>query len=132
MPLALVEKRRISVDTEALTLVGEVDDRDVIIVDDEVDTGGTMVNAVNIVQDHGARDVYICFAHALFSPPAVERLQELSVKEIVTTNSVHLPPEKQLPNLTILSVADLLAEVIERVHQGRSVGKIFQRYQRYK
>jgi ribose-phosphate pyrophosphokinase len=132
MPLALVEKRRISVDTEALTLVGEVEGHDVIIVDDEVDTGGTMVNAVNIVRDHGARDVYLCFAHALFSPPAVERLRELLVREIVTTNSIHLSPEKRLPNMTILSVADLLGEVIQRVHEGRSVGEIFQRYQRYK
>jgi len=132
MPLALVEKRRISVDTEALTLVGEVDGCDVVIVDDEVDTGGTMVNAVNIVCEHGARDVYLCFAHALFSPPAVERLRHLPVTEIVTTNSITLPPERSLPNLTILSVAGLLGEVIQRVHEGRSVGEIFRRYQRYK
>jgi ribose-phosphate pyrophosphokinase len=132
MPLALVEKRRVSVDTEALTLVGEVEGHDVIIVDDEVDTGGTMVNAVGIVQDYGARDIYLCFAHALFSNPALERLRGLPVKEIVTTNSIHLPPEKHLPNLTVLSVADLLGEVIQRVHEGRSVGEIFQRYQRYR
>lgn len=132
MPLALVEKRRVSVDTEALTLVGEVHDCDVVIVDDEVDTGGTMVNAVNIVREHGARDIYLCFAHALFSPPAVERLRNLPVKELVTTNSITLPPDKTLPNLTVLSVADLLGEVIQRVHEGRSVGEIFRRYQRYK
>jgi len=132
MPLALVEKRRVSVDTEALTLVGEVDGHDVVIVDDEVDTGGTMVNAANIVREQGARDIYLCCAHALFSPPAADRLGELPVKEIVTTNSINIPPEKRLPNLTVLSVADLLGEVIQRVHEGRSVGKIFQRYQRYK
>ncbi len=132
LPLALVEKRRTSVDTEALTLVGEVDGCDVIIVDDEVDTGGTMVNAVEIVQEQGARDTYLCFAHAVLSPPAPERLGALPVTEIVTTNSICLPPEKRLPNLTVLSVADLLGEVIQRVHEGCSVGKIFQRYQRYK
>jgi ribose-phosphate pyrophosphokinase len=131
MPLALVEKRRVSVDTEALTLVGEVDGHDVIIVDDEVDTGGTMVNAVNIVRKHGARDIYLCFAHPLFSPPAVERLQPLPIKEIVTTNSINLPAERHLPNMAILSVANLLGEVIQRVHEGRSVGQIFQRYRRY-
>ena len=131
MPLALVEKRRVSVDTEALTLVGDVEGCDAIIVDDEVDTGGTMVNAVNIVRENGARDIYLCFAHALFSAPTVKRLRALPIKEIVTTNSVTLPPEKRLPNLTILSVADLLGEVIQRVHVGRSVGEIFQRYQRY-
>jgi ribose-phosphate pyrophosphokinase len=132
MPLALVEKRRVSMECEALTLVGEVEGHDVIIVDDEVDTGGTMVNAVNIVDEHGAREIYLCFAHAVFSPPAVERLGDLPVQEIVTTNSINVPPEKRLPNLTVLSVAGLLAEVIQRVHAGRSVGEIFQRYQRYR
>ncbi len=129
MPLAFVEKRRVSMDTEALTLVGEVEGHDVIIVDDEVDTGGTVVNSVKIVREHGARDVYLCFAHAVFSPPAVERLRDLSIKELVTTNSIPLPPEKQLPNLTILSVAGLLGEVIRRVHEGRSVGEVFQDFQ---
>jgi len=132
LPLALVEKRRVTVDTEALTLVGEVEGHDVVIVDEEVGTGSTMVNAVNIVREQGARDVYLCFAHAVFSPPAVERLRDLSVKEIVTTNSINLPPEKRLPNLTVLSVAGLLGEVIRRVHEGSSVGEVFRGYQRYK
>ena len=132
LPLALVEKRRVSVDTEALTLVGEVEDDDVIIVDDEVDTGGSVTNAVNIVRENGARDIYLCFAHAVLSPPAVERLRELPVKEMVTTNSILIPPEKQLPNLTVLSVASLLGEVILRVHEGRSVGEVFRSYQRYR
>lgn len=132
MPLALVEKRRVSLDTEALTLVGDVEGHDVIIVDDEVDTGGTMVSAVNIVKEQGARNVYLCFAHAIFSPPAVERLSKLQVEEIVTTNSIPLPPERKLSDLTTLSTASLLGEVIQRVHEGRSVGKMFQRYQRYK
>jgi len=131
-PLALVEKRRVSIDTEALTLVGEVEGCDVIIVDDEVDTGGTMVNAVNIVREYGARRVFLCFAHAVFSPPAIERLKDVAVKEIVTTNSISLSPECRLSNLTVLSVANLLGEVIQRVHQGRSVGEMFQQYQRYK
>ncbi len=132
MPLALVEKRRVTVDTEALTLVGDVEGHDVIIVDDEVGTAGTMVNAVNIVREHGAREVYLCFAHAVFAPPAVERLRELPIREIVTTNSIPIPPEKRLPNLVVLSVAKLLAEVILRVHEGRSVGEVFRGYQRYR
>ena len=131
LPLALVEKRRVAMDTEALTLVGEVEGHDIIIADEEVNTGGTIVNAANIVREHGARDIYLCAAHAVLSPPAVERLRDLSVKEIVTTNSIPIPPEKQLPNLTILSVANLLGEVILRVHEGRSVGEVFRHYQRY-
>jgi ribose-phosphate pyrophosphokinase len=132
LPLALVEKRRVSVDTEALTLVGEVKGRDVVLVDDEVDTGGSMASAVEIVHEHGARDVYLCFAHAVFSPSAVDRLRDLPVKEFVTTNSITIPPEKQLPNLTILSVANLLGEVIQRVHQGSSVGEVFRGYSTYR
>ena len=132
LPLALVEKRRVAVDTEALTLVGEVQGHDVIIVDDEVDTGSSMASAVDIVRENGARDIYLFCAHAVLSPPAVERLRDLPVKEIVTTNSIPIPPEKQLPNLTVLSVASLLGEVILRVHEGRSVGEVFRGYQSYR
>jgi ribose-phosphate pyrophosphokinase len=132
LPLALVEKRRVSVDTEALTLVGEVKGHDVVLVDDEVDTGGSMASAVEIVCEHGARDVYLCFAHAVLSPSAVDRLRDLPVKEIVTTNSITIPSEKRLPNLTILSVANLLGEVIQRVHQGSSVGEVFRGYSTYR
>jgi ribose-phosphate pyrophosphokinase len=130
-PLALVEKRRVAEDTEALTLVGDVKEHDVILVDDEVDTGSSIANAVHVVKDHGARDVYLCFAHAVFSPPATERLRTLPVKEIVTTDSIPIPPEKQLPNLTVLSVAELLGEVIKRVHEGCSVGDMFKGYHLY-
>jgi ribose-phosphate pyrophosphokinase len=130
--LALIEKRRDAQGTDALTLVGDVKNRDVIIVDEEVDTGGTMVNAFDIIQKNAARDVYLCFAHACLSPPAVDRLRKLDIKEIVTTNSVPIPPEKQLPNLTALSAAQLLSEVIQRVHEGCSVGEVFRKYQRYK
>ncbi|MCS7179213.1 MAG: ribose-phosphate pyrophosphokinase [Anaerolineae bacterium] len=132
LPLAIVEKRRIARDTEALTLVGDVRGKDAIIVDDEVNTGGSIVHAVRIVRESGARDVYLCFAHAVLAPPAVERLRELNVQEIVTTNSIPIPPEKRLPNMTILSVAPLLGEVILRVHEGRSVGEVFRRYHRYR
>jgi len=132
LPLALVEKRRVSAGTEALTLVGEVEGRDVVIVDDEVDTGSSVASAVEIVHEHGARDIYLCFAHAVLSPSAVDRLRDLPVKEFVTTNSITIPPEKQLPNLTVLSVANLLGEVIQRVHQGSSVGEVFRGYNTYR
>jgi ribose-phosphate pyrophosphokinase len=132
MPLALVEKRRDAQGTDALTLVGDVEGCDVIIVDEEVDTGGTMSSAVDIIQRHGAHDIYLCFAHAFLSPPAADKLGALPIKEIVTTNSIPIPPEKQLPNLKVLSVAGLLGDVIRRVHEGCSVGEVFRRYQRYR
>ena len=125
LPLAFVEKRRSLTDasSKALTLIGDVQDRDVIIVDDEVDTAGSMMEAVTIVKSHGAKDVYASFTHPIFSPPAVERLRQCKIKEIVTTDTVPIPPEKMLPNITVLSVAPLLGEVIRRVHLGISVGE---------
>ncbi|HEX7976752.1 MAG TPA: ribose-phosphate pyrophosphokinase [Anaerolineales bacterium] len=129
-PIAFVEKRRTGSDghAEALTLIGSVEDRDVIIVDDEVDTGGSMSQAVRLVKANGARQVYLMFVHPVLSPPAVERLASLPVAEIITTDTVPIPPEKRLPleeKLTVLSIAPLLGEVILRAHSGRSVGEMF-------
>lgn len=127
VPLAFVEKRRHGDDprARATTVIGEVRDRDVILVDDEALTAGSMCEAVGILKDHGARDIYLSFTHALLVPPSVERLATLPVKEIVTTNTLPIPPEKRLPNMTVLSVASLLGEVILRAHEGRSVGELF-------
>lgn len=128
VPLAFVEKRRSADDSraQATTVIGDVNGKDVILVDDEVLTGGSTIDAAAIVQAHGARDVYISFTHALLVPPAVEQLAAVKgLKEIVTTNTVPIPAEKRLPNMTILSVAELLGEVILRAHEGRSVGELF-------
>ncbi len=123
----IVEKRRTSNDaqSEALSLIGDVRDKNVLLVDDEVLTGGSMVNAVNLVRQEGARDVYLAFTHAVLAGNAYERLAALDLKEIITTNTIPIPEEKQLPNMTILSVAPLLAEVIKRSHKGMSVGELF-------
>jgi ribose-phosphate pyrophosphokinase len=127
LPLAFVEKRRAgnADGREALTLIGSVADKDVIIVDDLVDTAGSMQEAVLLVKASGARDVYVTFTHPVLSDPATTRLRQLPIKEIVTTDTLPLPPEKLLPNMTILSVAKLLGEVIIRSHEGRSVGELF-------
>jgi ribose-phosphate pyrophosphokinase len=126
-PLAFVEKRRLGNETgrEALTLIGSVADKDVLIVDDLVDTAGSVEQAVQVVRERGARDIYLAFTHAVLSPPAIERLSRLDIKEIVTTDTLPLPPDKRLPNMTILTVAELLGEVIMRSHEGRSVGELF-------
>ena len=107
LPLAFVEKRRAGNDArrEALTLIGNVADKDVIIVDDLVDTAGSIQEAVNLVKARGARDVYVGFTHPVLSDPAAERLRQLPIKEIVATDTLPIPPEKRLPNLTVLSVA---------------------------
>lgn len=127
LPLAFVEKRRLgnSGERQALTIIGNVEGKDVIIVDDLVDTAGSMQEAVELVKASGAKDVYISFTHPVLSDPAVQRLSHLPIKELVTTDTIPIPPEKMLPNITVLSVAQLLGEVIMRSHEGRSVGELF-------
>ena len=127
MPLAFVEKRRIGNQNirEALTLIGSVAGKDVIIVDDLVDTAGSIEEAVRVVKENGAKDVYISATHPVLSDPATERLRNLPIKEIVTTDTLPIPEHKMLPNMTILTVAELLGEVILRSHEGRSVGELF-------
>lgn len=130
MPIAFIEKRRIGNEAkaEALTLIGEVKDRDVVIVDDEVDTGGSIAQAVNVVKQNGARDVYLVFVHAILSDNGAERLASLPIRQIITTDSAPLSGEKLerlKGRITILSVAPMLGEVILRAHEGRSVGELF-------
>ena len=130
MPIAFIEKRRLGNDAkaEALTLIGDVKDRDVVIADDEVDTGGSIAQAVNVAKQNGARDVYLVFVHAILSRNGAERLAALPIKQIFTTDSVPLSAEKKKilgDRLTVLSIAPLLGEVIQRAHEGRSVGEMF-------
>ncbi len=122
-----IEKRRVGNKgtSSALALVGNVEGRNVLLVDDEVLTGGSVVAAVDLLREKGAQDIYLAFTHGLLAGSAVERLAGLNLKEIILTNTIPVPPEKQLPNMTILSVAPLLAEVIRRAHEGRSVGELF-------
>jgi ribose-phosphate pyrophosphokinase len=129
-PIAFVEKRRSGDDARpaALTLIGNVDDRDVIVVDDEIDTAGSLGQAVKLVKEKGARDVYAVCVHPIFSEKAVERLLDLPLKIIITTDTVPIPAEKReklADRLQVLSVAPLLGEVIRRAHEGRSVGEMF-------
>jgi len=130
LPIAFIEKRRSGNEgkMEALTLIGDVQGRDVIIVDDEVDTGGSIAQAVNVVRESGARDIYLAFIHPIFSNNAEQRLAELDIKHILTTDTIPIPPEKMKPvegRVTILSIAPMLGEVIRRAHEGRSVGEMF-------
>lgn len=127
MPLAFIEKRRVGnvPGSEALTLIGEVRGKDAIIPDDEVLTGTSLLEAAHILRGHGVRDIYASFTHPAFSPDAPERLRKAGIEEMVTTDTVPILQERMLPNITILSVAPLLGEVIRRVHEGRSVGEMF-------
>jgi ribose-phosphate pyrophosphokinase len=130
VPIAFIEKRRSgnNASAEALTLIGDVRDHDVIIVDDEVDTGGSVAQAVEVVKNKGARNIYLAFIHPIFSRSAAQKLAELPIKHIITTDTVPIPVAKMKPlegKITILSIAPLLGEVIRRAHEGRSVGEMF-------
>jgi len=130
VPIAFIEKRRAGNDAkaEALSIIGDVEARDVILVDDEIDTGGSIAQAVNLVKTSGARDVYVVCVHAIFSRNAAERLAKLPVKQFIVTDTAPLPEEKKRhfgARLKVLSIAPLLGEVILRAHEGRSVGEMF-------
>lgn len=130
VPMAFIEKRRVANDSKAkaLTLIGDVKNRDVVIVDDEVDTGGSITQAVILAKEMGARDVYVVFVHAIFSADCAQRLSQLPVKQYITTNTIPTPAEKSAlfgEKLIVLSIAPMLGEVIRRANEGRSVGAMF-------
>ena len=126
-PLAIVEKRRLGNNglTEAMGIIGNVEGKNVLIVDDEIDTAGSLTQAVRVVYENGARDIYCCATHGIFSGSAIERLNKAPIKEIVITDSIPSPDQDALPNLTVLSVAELIAGTISRIHDGRSVSELF-------
>jgi len=128
--LAFIEKQRTSDINNplSLTVIGDVKDRDVILVDDEVNTGGSMVHAVEILKEHHARNIYMVFIHPVLSENAAERLSQLPVKRFITTNTIPISPEKKShfgKRLVVLSISAMLGEVILRANQGRSVGAMF-------
>jgi ribose-phosphate pyrophosphokinase len=126
-PLAIVEKRRVGneEEVEAMTIIGEVEGRNILIVDDEVLTAGTLVATAEVVKQHGALDVYAAATHPILSGEAVTRIEKSAIKELVFTDTIPIPPEKKLPNMTLCSVAPLLGEAIQRIHTGQSVGALF-------
>ena len=131
LPLAIIEKRRQADGSgvRQLNLIGNVEERNAIIFDDEIDTGGTIAKAADFVRARDAVDVYACATHAILSPPVgVENMLAAQLKELVVTNTVYISPEKRQALgsiLRVLSVANLLAEVIRRIHLGVSVGELF-------
>jgi ribose-phosphate pyrophosphokinase len=128
--MAFIEKRRVSNDSnaEAMTLIGDVRGRDVVVVDDEVDTGGSISQAVTMAKEHGARDIYVVFVHPVLSLNCAEKIAALPVKQFITTDTIQIQPSKMAvfgDRIKILTIADLLGEVILRANEGRSVGAMF-------
>lgn len=127
LPIAIIEKRRLgNLDrVEAVNIIGDVAGRVGLIIDDEVDTASTLVESVRIIKEHGARAVYAGCTHGVLSGPAVQRIQECDLQELVITDTIPLPPEKRIDKITVLSLAPLLGEAIHRIHTGQSVGSLF-------
>jgi ribose-phosphate pyrophosphokinase len=127
-PLAIMEKRRIGNDdrTETLTVIGDVKDKVALIVDEEIDTAGSLVGVINALVERGAKEVYACSTHAILSGPAIERIASCPVKEVVVMDTVPVPQSKRIDKLTVLPIAPLLGEAIRRIHTGQSVGAMFE------
>jgi ribose-phosphate pyrophosphokinase len=127
-PLAIIEKRRIGniEEAEALTVIGEVQGRRALLVDDEVDTASTLTAAALTLQEHGAEEIYACCTHAILSGPALERLAQSPIKELVVTDTIPVPEERKIGKITVLSLAPVIGEAIYRIHNGLSVGAMFE------
>jgi ribose-phosphate pyrophosphokinase len=124
--LAIIDKRRDRPNVAVMMhLIGDVKDKDAIVIDDMIDTAGTLVQAVGALEREGARRIIAGGVHAVLSGPAVERLKVAPIEEIVVTNSIPLAPDSQLPNMTVLTVAPLLGEAIRRIHDEESVSTLF-------
>jgi ribose-phosphate pyrophosphokinase len=127
LPVAAGSKRRISDDKVIIeNIVGDVTGKDVIVLDDEIANGGTIIEILQHLRQRDIGRIFVACTHGLFSGTAIERLKaQPDIEEIVTTNTVPIAPEKRLPNMTILSIAPLLAETIRRNHNGESVSSLF-------
>jgi ribose-phosphate pyrophosphokinase len=125
-PLAIIDKRRQAHNVaEVMNVIGDVKGKTAVMVDDLIDTAGTMIEGAKILREEGARQVYACATHAVFSPPAVERLSSGVFEEVIVTNSIPVPKENRFKQLTVLSVANILGETIWRIHEESSVSSMF-------
>jgi ribose-phosphate pyrophosphokinase len=125
-PLAIIDKRRQAHNVaEVLNVIGDVRGKTAILVDDMIDTAGTICEGARLLRQQGAHTVYACATHPVFSPPASERLSSGLFEEVIVTNTIPVPPEHRFPQLTVLSVANLLGEAIWRIHEDSSVSSMF-------
>ena len=125
-PLAIIDKRRPEANvSEIMNIIGDIEGKQVIMIDDIIDTAGTITQGAQALMDRGATEVYACCTHPVLSGPAFERLENSPIKEVVVTNTIPLDSEKIIPKIKTLSVAPLLGEAIQRIHEDLSVSKLF-------
>jgi len=127
-PLAIMEKRRVGNvgRTETLNVIGEVEGKVALTVDDEIDTAGSLVGVASTLMERGVKEVYACCTHPVFSGPAIQRIASCPVKEVVVTDTIPVNGNKRLDKITVLSIAPLLGEAIHRIHTGQSIGAMFE------
>ena len=126
VPLAIIDKRRPKANvSEIMNIIGDVRGKRVILVDDLIDTGGTIVNAANALAEIGAVEVYACCTHGVLSGPAIDRIRHSSIRELVTLNTIPLQPAQTIPQIHVLSVGDVMAEAIERIYGDISISTLF-------
>ncbi|MDQ0228522.1 ribose-phosphate diphosphokinase [Metabacillus niabensis] len=125
-PIAIIDKRRPRPNVaEVMNIVGNIEGKTAILIDDIIDTAGTITLAANALVENGAKEVFACCTHPVLSGPAIERIQNSKIKELVVTNSIAMPEEKRIDKLVELSVAPLISEAIIRVHEKQSVSLLF-------
>ena len=126
-PLAIMEKRRVgNVDqAETLNVIGEVEGKVALTVDDEIDTAGSLVGVVSALEERGVKEIFACCIHPIFSGPAIQKIASCPVKEVVVTDTVPIAGDKKLDKITVLPIAPLLGEAIHRIHTGLSIGAMF-------
>lgn len=126
-PIALVDKRREGNDDRAIasTIIGDVKDKNAIIFDDEIDTAGSMMETVKVLNRFGAKNIYAGCTHGVLSGPAIERIKNSEIKELVITNTIPLPKEKQIDKIKVLSIAPVFAEAIKRIHNEEPLGEMY-------
>ncbi|MGI6765773.1 MAG: ribose-phosphate diphosphokinase [Lentihominibacter sp.] len=126
VPIAIVDKRRPTPNvSEIMNIIGDIEDKNCILVDDMIDTAGTITNAANALKQMGAKSVRACATHGVLSGPAIERIETSEIEEVVLLNTMPIPEEKRTDNMKILSVGAIFAEALTRVHTNESVSKLF-------
>ena len=126
IPIAIIDKRRPKANvSEIMNIIGEVAGKKVILMDDMIDTAGTIVNAATALKQKGATEIYACCTHPVLSGPAIDRIEKSEIKELLALDTIKIPDETKIEKIKTISVADIMAEAIHRIHDGTSVSKLF-------
>ena len=126
VPLAIIDKRRPKANVcEVMNLIGDVNGKNVIMLDDMIDTAGTITNAANALKEFGAKNIYACCTHAVLSGPAIERIENSAISELIVLDTIRLPKEKELDKIKVLTVAEMFGEAIKKIFSNESVSVLF-------